>query len=102
MHESDFLFKFIKSAALPVVSYSKKLLPFTSYLRLVTETSFKNLTSSRSSNEAKIAEFSHLVLHNGGMITKFTAVVFIITSSNGYDGPVGDFTQCHNSESNRQ
>ncbi len=59
-------------------------------------------TSSRSADETEIAEFGHLVLHDGRVIAEFATVVFIVAGSNGYDSAVRDFSKGHDPKGDGQ
>ena len=59
-------------------------------------------TSAGASDEAQVAEFGHLVLHDGRVVAQFAAIVFVVAGADGDDGAVGDLAQRHDTEGDRQ
>lgn len=56
---------------------------------------WKYLTSSASTDEPKIVEFRHLVLHNRRGISQFRAAIFIISGTHCHQSPITDLAQSY-------
>lgn len=59
-------------------------------------------TSSRSADKAEIAEFGHLVLHDGRVVAQLAAVVLVVAGPDDDDRSVGDLAQGHDAEGDGQ
>ena len=59
------------------------------------------LTSSGSSDESKVVKLRHLVLHHGGRIPQFGAIILVISGSQRDDRAVRDVAERDDLEGHR-
>lgn len=70
--------------------------------RLTSHVDSKGLTSSAPSDEPKIVELGHLVLHQRGRVPQLGAAVLVVTSANGHQSAVADVSKGHHLEGHWQ
>ena len=59
-------------------------------------------TSSRSANKAEVAEFGHLVLHDGRVVAQLAAVVLVVAGPDCDERSVVDAAQADDAKGRRK